>query len=1128
MTEPALAESHDDDRLERLLAEILRAEEAGAPPDRERWMREHPDLAGELASFFRNRDALDGVARALQQQALPTESSSATDRADDERPFAPRQFGDYELLSVLARGGMGVVYRARQKSLSRIVALKMVRTTSSDSPADRARFFQEAEAAARLEHPHIVPVYEVGELEGRCYYTMPLIEGGDLNSHLLRYRDPAEAAGLVERTARAVHFAHQHGVLHRDLKPANILIDDAGRPHVTDFGLARLIDSDTRMTRTGAALGTPGFMAPEAVRGDKSVTTAVDVYGLGALLYVCLTGDPPFRGANVWETLQQALDSEPPSPRSKNASIDVDLETICRKALDRDPRLRYESAAALADDLARWAAHEPIAARPPGRLRRTVKWIRRHPAASAAITAAIGASLLAGVQWIVTASALYGERQAVDRAEGLLYRTSLMLAEREWAAGARFNARQALSRCPESLRGWEWAYVRKLCDVTPAGRLGPFESALIDGRYGGDGRRLALLDVQGELRLFDETGRPLAARNIGAADSEARLAASPDGSLFFVATLGRLLAFDVEALEPRWNWTAPGPIERFASDPQADRIAVLSRIAGNAEPTLRLTLLDRSGASVAETDVPTESDSRPAWMQFVAGDRLLVQLPRHSPAGAPPLGPLEFHAATLDRLEERSAPRGDAPGTPDPPATLVSPDDRRVVYLHEVTRKRLEIRRRDGRPGVTIEGDEATRFGFVFSPDSRQLAFATQEMNIDLDDLKLSESLPIFGPLASVAAKARPWILNVHLYDVDTGRRLALLRGYPGDTLQLRFSPDGSQLLACGALQPDLRRPQDAATGCAVVWELPPSQSSRRLRSGDSPIHDLAAAPQGDRFVTADEDGRLRLWEAAGGAMLGTIEDFPTPVKSVVWSGESSRLLAAAGARTEILDVDSKRPPISLTPRDEGVETSVRRAAWSADERRIALLDDSTGEVRVREAPGGRELFRIEGRAQDATFSPDGRLLAIAYQFDLHGELKIVDATTGRPVHHFVSESQPVSLRLGWGYLRVKFSPDGRYAAAVGNTFGVHLYDLQTGRLARITTGHGITVWDVAFTSDGRRMATAGYADGLVKIWDVATGEEMHTLRGHSGHVTCVEFRADDGALYSADSRGEIRIWEAK
>src|SRR5256714_2059899 len=302
------------------------------------------------------------------------------------------ELGDYELLEESGRGGQGVVFRARQKSLNRTVALKVISLGQWASKAHLKRFRLEAEAAAHLEHPGIVPIHEVGERDGQCYFSMKFIEGGQLDE--VARREPMPIRGAVEliaKVARTVHYAHEHGILHRDIKPGNILLDKNGEPHLTDFGLARLVEAESTITGTLEAMGTPSYMAPEQATGETTkLSKATDVYGLGAVFYQLLTGHPPFAGGTTYETIKLLLETDPRQPRLLNPKIDRDLSTICLKCLEKDPQRRYPSALVLAEDLERWLKHEPIQARRTGVFTHARKWVRRNPS-----IAAMTATLLA-------------------------------------------------------------------------------------------------------------------------------------------------------------------------------------------------------------------------------------------------------------------------------------------------------------------------------------------------------------------------------------------------------------------------------------------------------------------------------------------------------------------------------------------------------------------------------------------------------------------------------------------------------------------------------------------------------------------------------------------------------------
>src|SRR6184192_2480565 len=316
------------------------------------------------------------------------------------------ELGDYKLLEEIGRGGQGVVFRARQKSLNRIVALKVISLGQWASKAHLKRFRLEAEAAARLEHPGIVPIHEVGERDGSCYFSMKFVEGGQLDEVVRRAPiSIRQATELIAKVARTVHYAHEHGILHRDIKPGNILLDVKGEPHLTDFGLARLVESESSVTHTLDVLGTPSYMAPEqAVGNNTAVSSVTDIYGLGAVLYQLTTGQPPFAGGATYETIRLLLDTEPKQPRLLNPKIDRDLSTICLKCLEKDPKRRYSSALALAEDLEHWLKHEPIQARHTGVFARGKKWLQRNP--TSALLAASLIALVAASGWIVWKSEL--------------------------------------------------------------------------------------------------------------------------------------------------------------------------------------------------------------------------------------------------------------------------------------------------------------------------------------------------------------------------------------------------------------------------------------------------------------------------------------------------------------------------------------------------------------------------------------------------------------------------------------------------------------------------------------------------------------------------------------------------
>jgi WD40 repeat protein len=529
-----------------VLADFLEALGRGDRVDLPAWQARYPTFAAELADLL--------AARREIGEALGAETTPAAGQGTGCRCVAPTLglLRDYELLEELGHGGMGQVYKARQRSLGRVVALKVIRAGAAATGDDRLRFRTEAEAAARLDHPNIVPVYEVGEHDGQPYLAVRYVEGGPLSRHLDRFRDdPRAAAALVATLARAVHHAHQRGVLHRDLKPGNVLLEwragDAGPPvpHVADFGLARLLDQDSGMTRTGELVGTPSYMAPEqASGGAAAVTTATDVHGLGTILYALLTGRPPFAAPTVLETLERVKGREAKPPRRLNPKVDRDLETICLTCLAKDPRRRYASALALAEDLENWLGHRPIAARPASARERLAKWVRRRPAAAAfaGLSVAVVLAVLAGNLWHghVLGAALEDSDRL--RHEGLarearlrdfLYVADMRRAKEAWDGGDLSHLAELLDRYRPAngeadRRGFEW-YWLKWCLGICLGTLKAHDGGLLCAAVSPDDRFLVTGDRQGVVKVWDLACRQQVGSLPGHTDEVQRAVFSPDG-----------------------------------------------------------------------------------------------------------------------------------------------------------------------------------------------------------------------------------------------------------------------------------------------------------------------------------------------------------------------------------------------------------------------------------------------------------------------------------------------------------------------------------------------------------------------------------------------------------------------
>ena len=494
------------------------------------------------------------------------------------------RFGDYELLERIAGGGMGVVYRARHMTLQRTVALKMLKSGRLSDAVERRRFTTEAEAAARLEHPHIVPIYEVGECEEQPFYTMRLIEGGRSGADVTP-GDFAPAAETLAAVARAVHFAHQRGVLHRDLKPANILLDAGGTPFVADFGLAKFMESDAGLTVSGAVLGTPAYMAPEvASGGSRAATVAADVYALGSILYEWTAGRPPFHAASTMEMLRKIAQEEPASPAVQNSRVPRDLATIALKCLHKQPDKRYATAAALADDLDRWRRGEAITARPASPWERAARWCRRRPALAALLAVSAGGSaafvwqthsanrrLAEETRTAQTQARLAeeaGARAAASSraARQAAYFSGVFAASRARLAGdytlaRRLLAQQEAANEEEDLRGLEWQVLHTACQQSPPVLTISAAGPVLSLARAPDGRFVLAVDAAG-LHAWDLLdGRPvdgiLPATTGRPGDSGLRghctqVLADPSGRWIATATTD-----DGTSI---WKWTAGLPV----------------------------------------------------------------------------------------------------------------------------------------------------------------------------------------------------------------------------------------------------------------------------------------------------------------------------------------------------------------------------------------------------------------------------------------------------------------------------------------------------------------------------------------------------------------------------------------
>jgi WD40 repeat protein len=1005
--------------------------------------------------------------------------------------------GPYTLLEQIAEGGMGVVYRAVQAGVNRPVALKMVATGRLSSTTDLRRFRAEAEAVARLDHPHIVPVYDVGEHAGYHYFSMKLVEGGSLADRLDTFvGDPHAAARLVATAARAVHHAHQRGVLHRDLKPANVLLDGDGQPHLTDFGLAKQAGAASDLTQTGVILGTPQYMAPEQALGKRgAVTTATDVYGLGAILYALLSGRPPFRADSVLGVIDQVrgCEPDPPAPEGGASSVDRDLQTVCLKCLSKDPQRRYPSALALAEDLERWLAGEPIEARPVGQAERAWRWCRRNPAIVAPLAAA--ASLLIATIAVLAVSnvAISREKEqtarekeetarqrdiAADRALSLetqLYVSRVNRAYDLWSENNVQEAEQLLDACPERLRGWEWRFVRRLC-------------------------HLDLLTYRGHTRavtgvMFSPDGRRVVSGAGGGFLSPSR----PQSAAFDV---GELAVWD--AATGRETLTLhglAGGVQSVAFSPDGARIAF-------GDCAAAVSVRDAAtGREVFRRTAEPNSSFRVLGVAFSPDGQILAAAHGwfHHPASQ---GYCQLlNAETGDLVAAMPGPPGGAQGL------AFSPDGARlalsglgVVELWDVAARTKER---------TFRGHTGMVYGVAFSPDGRRLASAGDDDTVRVWDAETGSPVQTLrGPTGgiygvafspdgrSIAASSDD--RSVTLWDADTGAQLARFRGHTSFVCAVAFSPDGRRLVsACN-------------DGQAKVWDVRTSQEVSLNYPADRLVNvtGVAFSPGGDRLATSWAGSHLSLWDVA---TASRVRDIDALSQGVAFRPGGNMLATAGPGYTVTLYDTATGWDVRRLERHTG---PVWRVAFSPDGTRLASAGDD-GTVRIWDPDTGRELQALSGhvfRVTGLAFSPDGTRLASAADAT---ELKLWDLATGRAVF---ARGRPVSDPVNGGYA-VAFSPDGDRIAWVDRT-EAEICDATTGRRLLTLRGHTARVMSVAFSPDGDRIATAS-RDRTIKLWDASTGEEVFSLRGHNGSVSFLAFSPEGDRLASGDFASTARLWDA-
>jgi len=941
------------------------------------------------------------------------------------------------------------------------------------------RFHLEAEAAAHLDHPNIVPIYEIGQHQGQHYFSMKLVEGRGLDRlnvecQVRNAKWMRRAVKLLATVARAVHYAHQHGVLHRDLKPHNILVDAEDQPHLTDFGLAKLLEQDTGLTLSEAVLGSPAYMSPEQAAGKtRHLTTATDVYSLGAVLYTLLTGRAPFEAPTALETIRQVVEREPARPGLLNAAVDLDLETVCLKCLAKEPERRYGSAEAMAEDLERWQQGEPIAARRVSGPERLLLWCRRKPvvAALATTSAAVFLLGLAGVVWQWRRAESQGREteRALGRAEQQQYAAQVALAQnlvqqKQFKGAREVLADEAMAR----YRGWEWGWLQRQCHQDLATL--PPHGAVTTVAFSPTGKFLVTGNFDHLVRLWNwDEGKivQIFSGHEGIAGAQPG-SFSPDGKRLATFSWDQTVRiWEVATGRELLHLSHPAGVDCAQFSPDGATLA-----SGAMDGVVRLWNA-QSGKLLRQT---TNGDSV-LFLNFSPDGKQLAY------AG----GPRRFEEGHYDTS----------------------------VKIWDLAANRVRV----------LAGHRTTVMGVAFSPDGKTLASCSLDGWVKLWDVAIGRELRgmkagagygmvftvMFSPDGRKLAVGGTYGLapRAEILDVASLERVRILEGHSGAVRSLAFSPDGSWIATSS--------PSDEVR----IWAVTNAPDCVTLEGHNAAVWTVTCSADGRRIATGSFDNTAKVWDAATGSPVQTIQ-VGMPIVSLALSARGTELMTATpDATATVWDVASGHPRMRL----QGHAKTVMAVALSADGRWL-LTGSKDSTAKLWNATNGALVRTFAGHSNwvlSVAFSPDGRRILTG---SADGTAIVWDAASARRLQTLAGHGDWV--------LSVAFSPGGqRFATGTGTSERkIRLWEAHSGTvLWQAEHADGIT--GLAFSPDGARLATAAGSSIMVNtfrrefgvaISDVRTGYRLAQVEAHSNSVLSVAFSPDGSRLITGSGDNTARI----